>query len=403
MRKRILALSYYFPPMAAPRSIQVSRLLSGLDASVFLVCGKDTIETIDETIPVSDPGRYEMVYKIPFHKNKYKRYSDYASRRMGLSFSDMPDEKRGWAKRAARETASLLPASDIRAMTLITFGQPMSDHLAGLELKKKYGLPWIAHFSDPWFDSPFRNDNYFTGNINYSLEREVIKNSDITIFTSEETSELVMSKYPASWKDKAVYLPHCYDRELIESITPDKNSEYTFRSIGNFYGNRTPEPFYRAVETIARSEPGILNDVRIEFYGYFEKRLKSLLDSYPQAGKHIHYHGTVPYMDGLKLAAGADCLLAIDAPSEYSIFFPSKLVDYAGTGKYIFAITPRGTTANIVNKAGGETANPADIGTVTSVLTDILKTRPRAVPNRLVEFEKNVVCGKMMDILNSLS
>ena len=48
----------------------------------------------------------------------------------------------------------------------------------------------------------------------------------------------------------------------------------------------------------------------------------------------------------------SDCLLVIDAPSNKSIFFPSKLADYIGSNRPIFGISPKGTTRRILNELG---------------------------------------------------
>jgi hypothetical protein len=38
---------------------------------------------------------------------------------------------------------------------MVPFGNPMTDHLVGLSLSRKYRIPWIARFSDPWVDNPY--------------------------------------------------------------------------------------------------------------------------------------------------------------------------------------------------------------------------------------------------------
>lgn len=90
-------------------------------------------------------------------------------------------------------------------MWLRVFGQPRSDHLLGLHLKQRLRLPWLAHFSDPWTDTPFRRQGPFCRPVN---------DADRVIFTSAETLELVMRKYPAGRYAKACVLPHAYEPRL---------------------------------------------------------------------------------------------------------------------------------------------------------------------------------------------
>jgi hypothetical protein len=66
----------------------------------------------------------------------------------------------------------------------------------------------------------------------------------------------------------------------------------------------------------------------------------------------------VDYKTSLALMESADLLLVIDAPFDQSVFLPSKLVDYIGAQRPIFAITPPGTSAKLVSDLGGMVAHP---------------------------------------------
>ena len=65
----------------------------------------------------------------------------------------LPDEKWVWIGAAARAARRL--AAERRFDVLVSFAQPWSDHLVGLRVHRATGLPWVAHFSDPWTDSPY--------------------------------------------------------------------------------------------------------------------------------------------------------------------------------------------------------------------------------------------------------
>jgi UDP-N-acetylglucosamine:LPS N-acetylglucosamine transferase len=49
---------------------------------------------------------------------------------------------------AVKQAEEILSKEKIDA--IITTGPPHSAHLIGLELKKKFGLKWIADLRDPW-------------------------------------------------------------------------------------------------------------------------------------------------------------------------------------------------------------------------------------------------------------
>ena len=103
---------------------------------------------------------------------------------------------------------------DFHPDVIMTFGEPMSDHLLGLRLKRRLGLPWLAHFSDPWADMSFRKRQVLANIVNRRLEAEVIQCADRIVFTSPETEALVMRKYPESLRAKCRVLAHSFDERL---------------------------------------------------------------------------------------------------------------------------------------------------------------------------------------------
>jgi hypothetical protein len=66
----------------------------------------------------------------------------------------------------------------------------------------------------------------------------------------------------------------------------------------------------------------------------------------------------VPYKESLALMKQADFLVVIDANFKNSPFLPSKVVDYAGTGRPVVGITPNDSpTAKILKKLGSKSFN----------------------------------------------
>jgi len=92
------------------------------------------------------------------------------------------------------------------------------------------------------------------------------------------------------------------------------------------------------------------------------------------AYKHLPPHlvkvvSTVSYCQSLALMSSADLLLVIDAPTNnVSVFLPSKLVDYIGSGVPIFGISPPGTSASLIERLGGYVANPRNVQEIATEL-----------------------------------
>ena len=353
---RVLAVSYFLPPALYPQAIQIGRLLRHLPTDTGVVRGQikqlstglDSYEDFD--------CQFAFCLDVPFEPRLSGRIGMLA--RWFLPFyGAIPDEFRRWVPRAEQAIEDELRSRKFQPQVLLTFGMPMSDHLLGLRLKPKLGVPWIAHFSDPWVDNPFHRRNVLSNLVNRRLEHSVVAGADRLIFTSAETLGLVMRKYPSEWQSKSVVLPHSFDPSLYPQRSHDGGG-LVMRYLGNFYGHRSPIPLFRALRAILADEPQLLDGVRVELVGQMPARMRkhSSLRNLP-AGL-VRVIDTVPHSQSLKLMVDADLLLLIDGPDDLSVFLPSKLIEYLGAGTPIFGIVPPGTSARLLTRLGAEVADP---------------------------------------------
>ncbi len=370
---KLLALSYFAPPQLTPQSIQIARLLYHLDASVTLLHGRDARlpSNFDQypdffhrvaPLAVADPG---PPLSGPWHR---------AALRACPLYGACPDQLGPWRRAACQ--AALAHVAANRPDALASFGMPMSDHLVALAVKRRTGLPWLAHFSDPWADNPFHDTTWLEHRVNLALERRVVSHADQLLFTSERTLELVMAKYPPAWRRRAAVLPHAWDLDHFAApLMPRADSRaarHVVRFLGACYGTRSPQPLFGALARIAASSPRRLDGVAFELIGPIAPAMLSspalralppgLLTRRPQLG----------YRAALQLARDAAALLVIDAPSEVdSVFLPSKLIDYIGVRRPVWGITPPGVCADLIAQwTGGPhtCADPAEPATVTAML-----------------------------------
>jgi hypothetical protein len=417
LNSKMLALSFYYPPLVAARAIQVARLLKHTRLLTVLVCADEEGARKDATQDPLAESYPEQCLRVPFRTSARRRQLNRAAyhfyRPLWGRLNKVPDQFAHWKSPVLRAVKNFVRQHRYQPDLLVTFGQPMTDHLIGLELKRLYQWSWVAHFSDPWVDNPFA-DYSMTPAIrrrNLSLERKVIEAADRLIFTSQETVELVLAKYPAAWKAKARVLPQSFDPELFtDGPEEDADAPLTVRYLGEFYGHRTPEPLLRALQSIANENPEILSKVRFELIGIEDPSIikPAWLEGLP-AGLFT-LQSPVAYLESLKRMASADGLLVIDAPADLSVFLPSKLIDYIGAGRPILGLTPPGTAATLINQLGGWIAHPADHLMVKKVLLDFLSFLRRRQHNRQTwgepsirdRYEASQVAQSFADILQEL-
>jgi glycosyltransferase involved in cell wall biosynthesis len=359
------------PPALYPQAIQIGRLLAHFDGDIGAVCGSfGTRADLDHDFGLG--ARLAFRLEVAF-KPKLSGLAFSLARRLIPFYASSPDEFRAWVPLAEAAVCDKLQQSRFVPDAVVTFGEPMSDHLLGLRLKRKFKLPWTAHFSDPWSDSPFRRHDVLIDVVNRRLERRVVAAADRLIFTSPETVDLVMCKYPVAWRQKCSVLPHSFDPKLYPASPPPPRPTLMVRYLGNFHGHRTPLPLFHALHSILRDQSDALRDVNFELVGRvpawvrWHRAFRSLPD------KLVRLVPTVPYSESLKLMVESDLLMVIDGPDDLSVFLPSKLIEYIGAGVPICGIVPPGTSAKILRRLGGSFADPRDTGQIAKMLVRALR------------------------------
>ncbi|MBV7298636.1 hypothetical protein [Enterovibrio paralichthyis] len=375
---KVLSICYMLPPAMYPQAIQIGRLLyhSKLEHHVITADLEHEPRKLgvynDFANRVARINHYKEAKQLPSLLHKVLYY-------FAPFYGACPDNFKPWAKNVFSDySAKLDSKAETQSDCIVSFGVPMSDHLLAMKLKAKYGTPWIAHFSDPWSDNPFKKHHILSKFINKKLEEIVISAADEVIFTSEETKKLVMSKYPDL--QKGVVLGHSYDAALYPEAQAQaqahrEDGKTVIKHIGSLYGYRSPKPLFKALHSLHLEEPELLKNVCFEFVGYVAPRMKNNTDLKALPEGLVHFKGGVDYMQSLSEMSSSDALMIIDAPATESVFLPSKLIDYVGSKRPILAITPNGTSQKLVKRMGFATANPEDNSAIKDMLKSYLKQR----------------------------
>lgn len=370
---RLLAVSYMLPPNLYPQAIQIGRLLHYCKDEIGVTCGTPHYQSSGLDCYPNFNQKLSYKIEVPFKSNLKG-----VLQRLAIYFlpfyARCPDEYGGWINLATKKTLFFLNEFQVKPDRLLTFGEPMSDHLVGRKLRATLGVPWIAHFSDPWADNPFRRYFFLSKWINRRLESTVINEADRVVFTSQETLELVMKKYPARWREKAYVIPHGYQTDLYSApFKQEKDSPLVFRYVGNFYGDRTPAPLFEALAQIQYENPELLRNLHIELVGSIPARMRKTPAYRALPKTLVKTVSTVSYLRSLKLMSESDLLLIIDAPNPgISVFLPSKLIDYIGAGKPIIGLVPRGASATLIQRLGGAVADPVDSTAIRKMLAEAI-------------------------------
>jgi len=359
--QKVLLLTYACPPLQASESFLIVKTfakINSFDINILTIDAKEIGYDLDYSIDSYATENFNKIYRVAPPRWITKRIFKILRYVPGL-----PDRFRFFNKVIYKKAMEI----DVASYDLIvSWSTWHSIHLVAAKIKKKFPLtPWIAHLSDPWSDNPFLTKFYGYKASQYFLEKSVIKNADAINFTTSQARQLVMKKYPKSWVNKTYITSHSYDASLYpKNPTKVEKDKLIVTYLGNFYGPRNPVNLVKALRDIYAKNNNFLDGVVFRFVGKWisNENWKSILKDLPE--DLIEIVSPIPYIDSLSEMANSDLLLILDAPFSASVFFPSKLVDYIGAGKPIFAITPKGSCYDILEAIGGIHAYPDSADTI---------------------------------------
>jgi len=414
---RVLAILYCYPPLLVPAAICYLKLVLGLrqkgvDVEILTITPESfsapggVVLRDTELARVAPADVVEHRFTSPetsLAVRALKRFD----RRRRVVYRWLEPKKREWLWPAAR----FLRRQDLRRFDVIlSCSQPHANHLLGMDLQRRTGLPWVAYFSDPWSDNPyamFASEN--AARHNRKLEDRVLASADRVLFTSDEMRKLVLARHPVLEERKTGVLPHAFVPEWYgpETQLAGNGKHVRMLHTGHFYGPRTPAPLFEALARL-RARKDLAHELVLTSYGtmpdeHIERARKLGLE------QTLRLEATVPYLESLALMRAHDILLLVDAKLSHwseSVFLPSKLVDYLGAGKPVVAITPReGASARVVRETGGTVCDIEDPAGIDRALAAIV-TAPAAVERpcatAVQEYALSHVAGRFVGMLDDL-
>ena len=371
MEKRILVISWFYPPVNSSEGLVTYKLLkkSKYEYDVF-------------TQKNSSLWSYNNKDELPESKNVKSIYA---------KANNLQD----WVEEATEYIRQNKEKYDI----IMTRSMPPESHKIGLRAKEiNPELKWIASFGDPIADNPYTkmsivdqspytlrrcsgirqilSPKRILKNILFKvrykkmykrtlykdskLQEKIIKDADYLIFNSEYQKDYMLQSYSDNIKQKAVIVNHSFDSSLYPEKTKD-NQKLKFTYVGHLDDYRNPHILFCAINGLYKEDPNLADKVEFNFYGHMGNMDKIYIIDH-ELTDIIKVHKPVKYLESLKIMKESDWLIQIDANIssiiKENIFFAAKLADYIGTDNKIFGITMlEGISADILRKLNAITTS----------------------------------------------
>ena len=245
---------------------------------------------------------------------------------------------------------------------LFTSIVPGVSHLAGLKIKQKHPeVKWIASFSDPFKNSPYKksdlSDRSFIYRILFNVggyalyndryEEAAVLNADRLVFICEEQRDFTLKQYPdyEMLLKKSVIYPLTYIPEwkMYEELLDVPEVHHTPKRavhLGRLYGLRKIDSFLEALREL-KEEDAVLKD-KIVFHQYSEIQAPDVKKIKEYGLEELFVlHDKVTYQESVEIMKDNDVLVLFDTlmpGAQVQPYLPSKIVEYLMLKKPILSI-----------------------------------------------------------------
>lgn len=267
-------------------------------------------------------------------------------------------------KKFCDEVVKVFESSDRRFDFIISHSNELVSHEAAARIRAiNPEVPWIAYFGDLFSRNPYISHmpGYPLVKEDTLIEQETLRNADLIVLNNGYQRDLMFSGQLATYAEKAVVIPHCFDPSMYNGSVQRDSRKFVFAHLGTLYHvKRTAEPVMLAVDRLLEIYPEYRDKFEVRFYGGMPYSGDVEVHKNMRFREHVRFEQPVSYLTSLQLMQQADVLLLIDGmfnEQEDSLsvnpFFPGKLTDYMGAGKPIAALTmAAGPTADILSRSG---------------------------------------------------
>tara|TARA_R100001143_G_scaffold63545_1_gene71657 strand:+ start:71224 stop:72522 length:1299 start_codon:yes stop_codon:yes gene_type:complete len=314
----------------------------------------------------------------------------------------------GWIKRVVNLTKPDL---------IMASGDPWSGLWLGEKLSKKFNVPFVADFRDPWTLGTLRlrERSKFSAGIDKIVERRVIKKADRLIFTSNQTNKLYTETYQMpSIKSTTIY--NSFEPGLMKNSSDSSilsnwdDSKLNILFLGRFRRLSSTSLIVEILNHIQFSDPGTIHQIRVHSFGMPDKVETERID---EAGFNLSFifHDPFDPEEALSIMNCADLLLLSTSRERFNII-PSKLWDYLFSEVPILSIVPNPEVGEIINETNaGVHFSPNKVVEISEFIIQAVRAKRSGldlpVPNKknmstIREFTSKAATVKLATIFDEL-
>ncbi len=432
--KKVLIISYYWPLAGGPgsqRAVKFAKYLPEFGwEPIVLTVRKGEFAYLDPSLE-SDISEKMIVHRTPsiepylFYKKMtgikpdesipiaqlMQKKTGFKNRIFNWIRANLfvPDARIGWIPFARRAAKQII--RDHQISMIFTTSPPHSSQLIGKYLHRKFKIPWVADFRDPWTDIQYykiANRNYFARKSDVHYEKSVIASASHITAVSRGLIQDFGSKIDGTNQDRFTVLTNGYDPADFPDQPFERNNIFQILHTGNMNITQNPAGLWEALSRWLVENPGFRSMVRIKFIGRIHTEI---LENIRENGLEdvTEIESYKPHERIIREIGQSALLLSVvpDVPDNQGIVL-SKNFEYIGSGRPILIFgPPESDIGKIVGKFSNSLICPYQNverckNFIEGTFSDWQSNRLQFLPVKQREkFSRRVIAGKLAEIFNS--
>jgi glycosyltransferase involved in cell wall biosynthesis len=373
MKKRVLIITYYWPPSGGAgvqRWLKFSKYLPDFDWEPVIYTPENPEVPVDDPSLLEDvrPGLEVIKQPILEPYSFYKKFigqkkgervnAAFLSENKAPGFKEklsvwirgnffIPDSRRFWIRPSIRFLKKYLEEHPVDA--IVSTGPPHSKHLIALSLKKKLNIPWLADFRDPWTNIDFYPDLNLTPLADAKhrkLERKVITSCDEMVVVSRQ----MKTEFEELGGKNIHVITNGFDDADVTGESPKPDEKFSIVHAGSLPPNRNPRILWKVLQELVAAKPDLADSLQIKLVGKVDVSVLEDIRNH-QLEPYLKLVEYVPHDAVMKILQQAQVLLlAINQTPNAKGILTGKFFEYLAACRPVLTIGPTdGDVANILN------------------------------------------------------
>lgn len=340
--KRVLLISYVFPPEPSPGALRpgyLARYLPqfGWEATV-LTQSAGTPPFPARVVSTRTPeSALQQRVRMSIASRARDPHSPIRRHLRGIRDAlHFPDTTAPWIRTARKAGLQLIRCEHFDA--ILSTALPATVHIVACDLARRSGLPWIADYRDPWAGNAYVARAPIRRALEEQYERRLLQRASCITTISKP----IAAQLGAFHRRETVHvIPNAYDPVEWDALPDDRPARFDLSFTGSMYdGKRSPDLLFAAISALRAEHDPAAHAARVHFYG---PNSDNVAESAARLGVtlHVRQHGVVPRAQAMRAQrSSAALLIFLNMAPATANEMGSKYLEYLGARRPIIAFGP---------------------------------------------------------------